>query len=398
MGLQEIILFIITGLGQFTMDLYLPSMPYLTNYFQVTPVLMQYTLGFFLLFMMLSQLIYGPISDHYGRKRTLGFGISILITGTFLCLIAKIYVVFLLGRCLQGIGIGATSSLCRAIARDLFRGKYLQKISSIMMIIWSISLVVAPLIGGIIQYYLTWRVDFLLLLVMHVFIFLLVCSILKESNHIKIMTNIKIEVNSIFRAYRYCFLNKPFMYNCLICALGACVIYIYNFEAPFLIQIKLTYSAIIYGVVSFLITLGYVLGAFLNLKLIKITETDKLIKLIAFMASGFSLIMLALSYYNQLSLEIISLMFFLTFAVGILISNKMAKAFDGLKEYIGVASSVYGAIVFISGFLCNLIAAYLIRQNFMLFSLLIFILFATIVLLLSKKKMLSHQFSTKLES
>jgi DHA1 family bicyclomycin/chloramphenicol resistance-like MFS transporter/DHA1 family 2-module integral membrane pump EmrD-like MFS transporter len=108
-------------------EIYIPSLPAISDDLKITIDEAQYTIAIFMLGLSISQLIYGPISDVIGRRLPLIIGILIMISGSFICFYTTNITTLLLGRFIQGLGAGAGASLWRAIFRDSFNGAELAK-------------------------------------------------------------------------------------------------------------------------------------------------------------------------------------------------------------------------------------------------------------------------------
>jgi DHA1 family bicyclomycin/chloramphenicol resistance-like MFS transporter/DHA1 family 2-module integral membrane pump EmrD-like MFS transporter len=122
-------------LMQTTTDQYVPSLPAITKAFNSSEAAIQMTLSLFMLGLGISHVFYGPLSDKIGRKPPLMFGIGLSILGSLCCFLATSVWMLILGRFLQGFGIGCCSSVGRSLVRDLFTGKTLAKIGSYVGIV-----------------------------------------------------------------------------------------------------------------------------------------------------------------------------------------------------------------------------------------------------------------------
>ncbi len=112
----------------------------------------------------LGQLLYGPVSDTVGRKPAIGVGFAIFIGGTIVCLIARDFNTMLLGRFLQGLGAAAPRIVAMSIVRDLYAGREMAQVTSIIMGFFIMVPAVAPLIGQMIVNVAPWPVIFYTLL------------------------------------------------------------------------------------------------------------------------------------------------------------------------------------------------------------------------------------------
>ena len=114
----------------------------------------------------MGQLVCGPLSDSYGRKPLVFFGVTIFIIGSLLCIFSTEFSWMLWGRLLQGIGLGAPRVISTAIIRDLYQGREMAKVMSYVMTIFILAPVLAPALGQLILFIASWRMIFTMLLIM----------------------------------------------------------------------------------------------------------------------------------------------------------------------------------------------------------------------------------------
>src|SRR3989338_7703363 len=114
--------FIILSIAQFSIGLYIPSLPSIARDLNTTASQAQLCVNLYLLFYGFSQLFYGPLSDRFGRKPILLVGLVIFIIGSLFVVVERNIQVLLLGCVVQGLGSGSISVLIRAIIRDLYEG------------------------------------------------------------------------------------------------------------------------------------------------------------------------------------------------------------------------------------------------------------------------------------
>src|SRR6185312_15459727 len=117
-----IILCLISSVSRFVMDSHLPSLPAISETLGISGNDVQHTLTFYLLGFSVSQLIYGPLSDTYGRKKILIGGLIVFLLGNTACALTSSPLVLQGGRLIAGAGAGACGVLNRAIASDRFSG------------------------------------------------------------------------------------------------------------------------------------------------------------------------------------------------------------------------------------------------------------------------------------
>ncbi len=138
------------ALGAFSIDTILPSISYLKKDFNFLPQNSHWIITSVFLGIAIGQLVFGPVSDNIGRKKTAIIGLIIFSIGCILSIISKHYVLFLITRFLQGLGSGAAVVVSRAMARDFFEGRKLAQIMSLVTTIFILVPVFAPTIGQII--------------------------------------------------------------------------------------------------------------------------------------------------------------------------------------------------------------------------------------------------------
>ena len=114
--------------------------------------------------MALGLMIYGPISDSYGRKPTIYLGVGIFLIGDLISLMSNDFTLMIIGRLLQGFGAAACRVITIAMIRDRFDGPKMAKIMSLIMMVFIMVPVLAPSVGQVILMFASWRAIFLLLL------------------------------------------------------------------------------------------------------------------------------------------------------------------------------------------------------------------------------------------
>jgi len=157
---------LVISIGQLSMGLVMPALPWIAKDFAISLEEAQLLVGIYLLGFGPSQFIYGPISDSLGRKRILLTGLLLAISGLLIIILqAESFQGMVIGRFLQGLGTGCCAVLARATVRDNFSGIELPMAMSYIMMVASITPLIAPIIGGFINVYFGWQMVFISLLV-----------------------------------------------------------------------------------------------------------------------------------------------------------------------------------------------------------------------------------------
>jgi DHA1 family bicyclomycin/chloramphenicol resistance-like MFS transporter len=150
----------LSALGPLSNDLFLPSLPLVATGLEVGGGAVQLTLSTLLLGLSLGALIYGPLSDQYGRRPVLAAGLAVYVVAAVMAVFAESLVTLVLWRFLQGVGASSGSVLARAIVLDRWRGEQASRALSWMAIVTFLSPVLAPLIGGQIASFGRWQTIF----------------------------------------------------------------------------------------------------------------------------------------------------------------------------------------------------------------------------------------------
>ncbi len=142
-------------------DMYLPALPSLQQEWSASLVTINLTLVAFFVTYCVFLLLYGPLSDRYGRRPPLLAGLSVFIGACLFCVFAGSAGMMIAGRVCQGAGAAASSAIVFAVCKDLFTGQQRQRIFIQIGVIVAMAPMIAPIIGGWIMALLSWRWIFL---------------------------------------------------------------------------------------------------------------------------------------------------------------------------------------------------------------------------------------------
>lgn len=158
-----VILGAIATIGPLSIDMYLPALPALSTYFGTTAALVQLSLTFFLLGLALGQLVAGPLSDVYGRRKPLLIGMMIYAVSSLLCAFAPSVGLLIALRLIQGLAGSVGVVISRAAVRDVYSGSELTRFFSLLMIVNGLGPIVAPVLGGQLLRVTSWQGVFIVL-------------------------------------------------------------------------------------------------------------------------------------------------------------------------------------------------------------------------------------------
>ena len=155
-----IVLGLLSAVGPFAIDMYLPAMPTIAADLHTTTALTQATLTVFFLGFGVCQIVYGPWSDVAGRRLPFAIGIGLFILGAIGCSFAPTIHWLIAFRALQGMGAAACAVIPRAIVRDLHTGPQATRLMALMILVFSVSPILAPLVGSALIVPFGWRAVF----------------------------------------------------------------------------------------------------------------------------------------------------------------------------------------------------------------------------------------------
>lgn len=378
-----IIIILISSIGQVTSDLYLASLPAMGKYFNVDSHWVQFSITVFMLGFCFSQLVYGPWSDAVGRRIPLISGLLLNFIGGFIATLSTHIYLLLLGRFLQGIGVGAANSLARPILRDLFEKEKLAIYNSYLAISGVFILTTAPILGGYIQQYWGWRYNFLILTLYGLFTLLSFYFKVSETSQHHHKDNFKVSViwSNAKELYR-----KSLFWKYTLCPLFTYAgILVWVTATPILLQEKLGLSPSQFGWIYISAGLGFLMGAFLNTKWVRYCGIDYMIQLgfLGQFIAGLVMLVFYLLNFANVWVIVIPIFLFMTGA-SLVFPNASAGALTPFPKLAGTAGALFGFTQTFGGILSSGSIAILPEENqlpmafaFIIIALLSFMVFYT---------------------
>lgn len=341
----------LAALGQFASNVYTPSLPAVARHFGVAAGEAQLTLAVFLASFAVSQLLFGPVSDRFGRRPVLFAGLAVFLAGTAACALATGFGVLLAGRVVQAAGAAATIVMSRAMTRDSFEGAALMRVLATISIAFALVPGLTPLLGGVLEQLGGWRAAF-------VATFLLGLGALAAAARLP-ETNARpvplLDLASAAAAYRQV-LGDPVFRTYSLAAAGVMASMSAFFAgSPALFMDRLGVSPIEYGLYPPLAVTGFVLGGLVTRRLAGKVPPGRIAATgLALLAAGAAL-MLGLPLASLLSpygltgamvVHVTGLGVFLPTAVGAALGRfpRMAGSAAAMQGFLQMGGGALGAV------------------------------------------------------
>jgi DHA1 family bicyclomycin/chloramphenicol resistance-like MFS transporter len=338
-----IVLGLLSVIGPLAIDMYLPALPAIAKDLNTNSAAVQQSLMAFMLAFAVGQLIYGPISDMFGRKPPLYAGIGIFLVGTIGAAFAPSIEWLVAFRLVQGLGACAPMSLPRAIVRDNYTGAPAAQLMSLIMLVFSVSPILAPLTGSFVIQFGDWRTLFYVMTATGVLGLLLVAFVLKETRPKSARTDSNL--SSALGAYWQLLRDGRFMGLTLIGTFGmssfmaflgnSSFIYIQHYGlTPTQYSIAFSVNAVSFFAVSQ--ATGFLVGKFGLNRVVKIAVTG-------YVASMVALLAVYLSGID--SVWVLGGFMFVAFGfLGLVLPSTSVLAMEEQGEIAGSASALMGTV------------------------------------------------------
>lgn len=356
------IFFIITTLlifplPQIAIDLYLPSLPSMAVDFHSADLFLQLTLTVYVLTLGLAQLIYGPFSDKFGRKKVLLTGMTIFFIGSLACTMATSVMQLLIFRIIQGLGMGCGFSVGSAILGDSFSGKKLAIMTAFSSMVYSLSPLFAPVLGGYIHHYVGWQGNFIFMALFCFVLLLAVVFVVHETN--RHIDNRATDLKRIFSNYFTMITHRKFLGYIFGTVFCFGIMITFNVVGPFLLQNILKVSVVNFGALLFLLGLAYMLGTFINSQILHVMSINYATMMglaLMLLFSGALLIFGYVGWFSPMSVTLFTCL--VLFATGFVFPNCFAKALEIFPEKLGTAGAFMGSSGLISVSIISAIVAH----------------------------------------
>ncbi len=252
------LLALLTALGPMSVDLYLPSLPDIERVFGASAADVELTISSYLVGFAVGQIVYGPVSDRYGRKPVLMAALAVFGAATLSCAAAPGIDALILARFVQAVGASGAIVLSRAIVRDLYAGARAARELSLMGMIFGLAPIVAPLIGGALQTALGWRSGFYFVFAWGLAAMAAAWLLLPET--LRARPGARLRLLDHFRGFAAVARNPGFLSYVGIVALSFAGLFAWISGSAFVLQDIYGISALGFAVTFAVASAGYLIG------------------------------------------------------------------------------------------------------------------------------------------
>lgn len=342
----------LTAFAPMSIDMYLSSLPSIGRTLSAGPNDTQATLAAFFAGMAIGQVFYGPASDRFGRRPPLLVGIGVFFAASVVCALAPNIQTLIAARFVQALGGCAGAVIARAVVRDRFSHTDTARVLSLMTLIMGLAPVLAPQLGGVVQYVAGWRGVFWTLAGFGLLIALWVTIALAESRSAE--TEAQARSENPLRAYRALFGMRRLMGYAIAGALNGAVLFTYISGAPDLVMGTYGHSPLVFNLVFAFNAVGIIGASQINRLLLRRSTPDQVLSK-ASIASIIAALLLSIAAWTGWGGQwtVLPLLFAALSTYGLMGGNTMAGALSVDPRRTGSVSALMGSASFGAGALAS---------------------------------------------
>jgi DHA1 family bicyclomycin/chloramphenicol resistance-like MFS transporter len=337
----EVLLTAVVGLGALSIDMFLPSLPAIASAFATSPATAQLTVTLFLMAFAASQLVYGPLSDRFGRRWVLVGGLGLYAVAGLACALAPTIGVLIGARVLQALGGGSGPVVARAVVRDLHGRERAARVFSYMAMVQSLNPMLAPIVGGYVHEAFGWRAVFFVLAGLGTLFVALMAAGLRETNVRRDPTALR--PGQMGRNLGVLLTDRSYVAYVLVNALMFGGQFAFISGSSFVLIGVLGVSPSAFGLCFGAVALGIMTGTFLSGRFGGRFGLDRMIQCGTALGATAGLTLAALAWSGILTVAaVIAPMYVFAMGLGLTLPNGMAGAIGPFPRMAGLAAAVAG--------------------------------------------------------
>lgn len=344
------LLVLITLSGTLAMHMFVPALPLAAAQLGTTPQAMQMTISLYIAGLAIGQLIYGPLSDAFGRRPLLLGGLALYTVAGLVAGMSSGIDALIAARLLQALGGSAGLVLGRAIVRDTVRSDDAVRKLAMLNLMMVIGPGLAPIVGGAVVGHVGWRVIFLLLALMGTLAFVCTAKLLPETGR---PTGV-ISPRSLVRDYRELLASRVFVGYAIGGACSTTAFYAFLAAAPFVFANELHRPPTELGFYLAMMMAGFSLGNALTGRLMRSLSGERVLfgaNLVSLASAAVLLMLVAIGHMSVVT--VVGLLFLFTVGAGAASPVSMVKAISVAPRLTGSAAGLYGFGQMAVGAICT---------------------------------------------
>ncbi len=352
-----IILGLLSAIGPFSIDMYLPGFDAIAASLDTTVAHIQLSLTSFFIGIASGQIVYGPLLDRYGRKVPLIVGLVIYIVASISCALTNSADHLIAYRFVQALGSCGGMVASRAMVRDFFGPTESAKVFSMLMLVIGISPILAPTVGSFVMAHWDWHGIFVVLAVITAGILAAVIFFLPESQGPN--PELSLLPRPITRSYWQVFRNRQFITYAFAGGLASSGLYAYLAGSPFVMITLYGLDESQYGIVFALIASALISASQLNRYLLTKYNSAHIAKIALMVQSAIGFLLVGLCFTGYINLYVlVALIFLFLGSQGFVFPNTSALALGPFSKLAGSASALLGSLQMACGALSSGMVSY----------------------------------------
>lgn len=337
----RVLLTALVAFGPLSTDLYLPALPTLVRVFDTDIATVQLTLSVFLVGFAVSQLVYGPMSDRFGRRPTLLVGVAIYLVASAACAMTADIHGLIVARFFQAVGACCGPVVARAVVRDVFGRDRAATVLAYMSMAMTLAPAVGPIFGGVLTELFGWRANFVFLTGFAVAILAAVWGLLGETNLNRDAE--ALQPGRMAANYAMLLRSRAFIGYVLVVAFAYSGIFSFISGSSFVLIGRLHLTPSQFGLSFATVVLGYTVGSFLAGRLTGKMGGAWMIRTGTALSLAGGLIGTALAAADIVHVAaIVGPVFLFILGTGLTLPNATANAVGPYPTMAGLASSLLG--------------------------------------------------------
>lgn len=354
---NAIVLGLLAAVGPFAIDMYLPALPTIAADLHATTAATQMTLTAFFVAFGVSQLVYGPVADMVGRKPPLYFGLVVFLAASVGCALAPSVEWLIFFRFVQGVGAASVMVIPRAIIRDLHTGPEATRLMALVMLVFSVSPILAPLAGSALIVPFGWRAVFVAVTVASILSIFLTAAFLPETRPPE--ERVRAEFASVVGGFGQLLRHGRFLGLTFIGGFGMASFFAFLASSSFVYIDHFGLTPVQYSLAFSVNAVGFI-GA--SQFAAKLGERFGMARVVTVAVSCFAAVMTLLLVITAAGVDNLAVLIAMLFVgnafLGLVIPTTMVLSLDDHGPIAGMASALGGTLQMVAGGLVIVIVSY----------------------------------------